>query len=242
MSYYDELNKLCMEKTAARSYGRNPDGTKRTAKQLIMQLGGADDYPKLPKRKGAVTIRMPYRDPRNGEKKDVPRMFLTGDKKYNFSMSSSKRYEIGKELDPAKEYPSKVRRQHLFFANRLPGAMYSDDKKYRYNYSLDDREAKSHWYKKTGDLFASTHKKSSWKSDKPAKEALKNDREAIKKAIIKFKREKQKSENSKIPEALIGVGLLTAGMAGTKALYDKIKEKNEKNKKEQVKKEPAVQG
>lgn len=47
MSYYKELNQLCMEKLASRSYGRNPDGTRRTVEQLIAWLKMSKPHPKL---------------------------------------------------------------------------------------------------------------------------------------------------------------------------------------------------
>jgi hypothetical protein len=231
MSYYDELNQLCMEKVAARSYGRNPDGSRRTAEQLIMQLGGADYRPNPPKRKKRNYILLPeYTDPRTGERKELSKTFLTGDKKYNFTMTSSKRYEMGRELDPKKKYSDKVIRQNSYhtFGNRLSGAQYGDDKKYRYSAALDDKDARSHYHTPYVP----------WDGEK-RKKAIKKDRAIQKEQIEKFRRKKENITSGKVPEALIGVGLLSAGMMGTKALYDKIKAKNEK-KNEQAKKELAA--
>jgi hypothetical protein len=220
-----------MEKVAARSYGRNPDGSRRTAKQLIMQLGGGINIPN-------PTYSGNYRENRRwNEDKKVPSFYLTGDEKYNYTKTSPQRYEIGRHLKSAPNPSKRTIIQHKRYEDRLPISQW---------YSIN-------WEKDNKDTFSGRHPALRIFGDK-AKENVKKNKEIMRKDTfeekkkflskykVKHKQNKYQKEldSGKIPEALIGAGLLSAGMIGTKALYDKIKAKNEKNKREETKRELVV--
>ena len=230
MSYYDELNELYMEKVAARSYGRNPDGSRRTAKQLVIdQLGGFISHPQ----DGKATSKFP-REYINPKKSATPierdKYFLTNDGKYNFSITSPKRIELGRELKGG-DYPRKLIRQHTNHENRLsvPSTANKSDAM-KDNISTYSHNTK--FNRGTG-RYDLTHKKRPQEEYvKALKEHGKKDKTDIKDMIRKGK----KQYSSKAPYAILAAGLLTAGAAETKNLYDKIKAKREAENKDKAKK------
>ena len=229
MSYYEELNQLCMEKIAARSYGRNPDGSRRTSKQLLEQLGGFTAHPEDRKE----TSKFP-REYVNPKKSATPierdRYFLTNGGKYNFSITSPKRIELGRELK-GKDYPGKLIRQHMNHENRLsiPSTANKSDA------MKDNIGTYSHntkFNRGTG-RYDLTHKKRPQEEYvKALKEYGGKDRADIKDMIRKGKNR----YSSKVPQAILAAGLLAAGAAETKNLYNKIKAKREAENKDKAKK------
>ena len=226
MSYYNELNELYMEKVAARSYGRNPDGSRRTADELISQLG--DAYP----------IKNPTKDSfywdgiKENRFKNVPQYYITGNGKYNFAYPDNNptgRIEIGRHLQKSIKYPKKVENQHSHHINRLPGSRYTGDTKEDIK-----RLIKLNRRKDDGDVFSGRHPKPRIFGEE-AKANVKKNKEAVEKSNNKHKMK----FDGKLPYALLGAGLLTAGMAETNRLYNKIKDKREKEKQESKEKELA---
>lgn len=235
MSYYNELNKLYMEKVAARSYGRNPDGSRRTVEQLIEQLGGSDYHPRLNgtsklQRDGKTKVKVvrTYIDPRKSSLPiEVPTYYLTGDGKYNYSVTSRKRFELGKELLKSKRYPEKVVRQHAEHENRL-----SIPTPRSFDTIKDNRDTYSNNSKWSNGKFVSTHNKPGPENKAAAKQYRARDKEMIKDMNRKFKRK----YSSKAPYAILATGLLAAGAIETKNLYDKMKVKREAENKDKIKK------
>lgn len=244
MSYYNELNELYMEKVAARSYGRNPDGTKRTAEQLVIQLRGADYHPTLNgasklQRDGNTKVQFvgTYINPKKSALPiEKPKYFLTGNGKYNFSITSPKRIELGAELLKSKQYSEKFIRQHANHENRLsaPVTLRINGKTYKSDTMKDNIDTFSNntkWDGKRGN-YVNTHKKRSQEEyAKALREHGKKDRAEIKDMIKRFQAQDGK-KSSTVPRAVLSAGLLAAGMVETKNLYDKIKAKREKEQKE----------
>lgn len=225
MSYYNELNELYMEKVAARSYGRNPDGSRRSATQLIEQLGGAkplkNDKPKSPD--------FYWDGIKENRHKKIPQKYITGNGKYNFTYDESNnpnRINLGRELLRSKKYPEKSVRQHTIYVNRLSGDRY-EGKTDRHLKQLrkmnEDRDVK--------EVFSGRHPRPRVFGDM-AKENVKKNKEIVKDMVKKGK----KRYSSKAPYAILAAGLLTAGAAETKNLYDKIKAKREAENKDKAKK------
>ena len=221
-----------MEKTAARSYGRNPDGSRRTAKQLIMQLGGGINIPN-------PTNSDQYFDNRRENRfAKVPKHYLTGDKKYNYTRTSPERYEIGRHLQKSPKYSEKMVRQHKNYANRLPISQH-DVRRHKFDIKKDIEDTFSGRHP-VPRVFGETARQNVQDNKTILRDIDKAER---KKFLSKYKTKQKQSalqkeiDSGKIPEALIGVGLLTAGMMSTKSLYEKIKKKSEKHKEDQAKRE-----
>ena len=227
MSYHEELNLLCMEKVAARSYGRNPDGTRRTADQLITQLGGG-----LPKKNSDITSSDYYYDVRKGKYKRVPQKYVAGNGKYNFMYDDNDnpgRVNFGRELPGSKKISEKTRRQNEIYTNRLPIGGY-EGKTDRHLDLLRKLNEK----KDNKDTFSGRHRAPRVFGEK-AKEQVKKNKELVAKA----NRQHEREAASKLPYALLGAGLLAAGMAETNHLYNKIRDKREKKKQENKERELA---
>ena len=216
-----------MEKVAARSYGRNPDGSRRTAEQLIKQLGGA-----YPVKQDKMNSENWYLDGVKELKYKFPQKYVTGNGKYNFVYDESfktrnpKRINLGRELLRSKEYPEKTRRQHTIYINRLPGDQYegkTDMHLKQLRKMNEDRDVK--------EAFSGRHTRPRVFGDM-AKENVKKNKEIVKDMIRKSKRQ----YSSKAPYAILAAGLLTAGAAETKNLYDKIKAKREAENKDNARK------
>lgn len=225
MSCYNELNELYMEKVAARSYGRNPDGSRRSATQLIEQLGGAK-----PVRNDQFKSSDFYWDGiKDNRYKKIPQKYITGNGKYNFTYDENnnpKRINLGRELLKSKKYPEKTTRQHEIYINRLSGNRYEGktdihiERLRRLNEGKDLKE-----------VFSGRHPLPRVFGEM-AKENTKKNKEVIKDMIKKNK----SKYSSKAPYAILAAGLLTAGAAETKNLYDKIKAKREAENKDKTKK------
>lgn len=224
MSCYNELNELYMEKVAARSYGRNPDGSRRTAAQLIKQLGGAIEI-KNPTRHEA------YWDMKINGYRKVPQYYITKNGKYNFSYNEGNnphRINLGRHLGNSKKYSEKTRRQNEIHLNRLPDSRYSGDTAGQTKLLRKLNEKKDE-----KDMYSGRHPVARIFGDK-AKENVKNN-----KTILTEVKKSAKSQYmaSKAPYAVLAAGLLTAGMAETQNLYNKIKDKREREKQENKNKE-----
>ena len=92
------LGEIYMEKLARQSYGRNLDGSRRTAEQLIKHLGGASLVGKDGKMYGYVS-RAGENSPsgkRRGKIIGTGVLEMTGDGKYNFVRKSPNRIQIAR--------------------------------------------------------------------------------------------------------------------------------------------------
>ena len=218
-----------MIKEAARTY-RDAKGNKITAVEWIKQHGGAKGHPTIrPGRNGGEWY---FDVRRNNEYIPVPKHFLTGDKKYNFSETSSKRIEIGRDKLDTKDLPKKTIKQNSLYQNRTAAPDYYDSHSYSSGFHNGVRSS-------FGDK---------------AKEYVKADRERLKsineelRSMINRRKRKRRIKSallnrkgalgdnfkttSKLPYGALGIGIgFTAGSLGYNA-YKNRKRKDDRNERD----------
>lgn len=214
-----------MRKIAARTY-RDSKGNKITAEELIRILGGGTEKHNVP--------RQAYVDLRSNKGGAMPwrvspaKLFKTGDGKYNYFQTSSKRYELGRE--DISGLGNNAIRQNKVWENRtsnpvhILGTRGYDSQSYSSGYHSIDKDGKFSRVKNQ-----LTDKAKNYINND--KKIIDNQRENLRGIYKKYKQKIERDASGAIPAVLIGTGALTAAGLGAHSIYSKIKNKMENDKK-----------